>query len=518
MFIGLPRAQISHARFSVMFSVLLYATCNAINIEKLTRWFTGPAGLDYISLAAYLIAGLSLFLAFFVASAHAKTVKPMAISLVVLSAVATYFISKYDVAIDRSMVMNTIHTDPVEIGQLMSVQMLPYAVFLMVAPVLIILTLSITFEPAGKYLLTSLKIVATTLLFAIACLYANYNAIHRAGNVSNKYIVYSLVPINIISSTVSVLSKSVRPLLARGKKDIEIVGSVMSPDDLVVVLAIGESSRRKSFSLYGYDRQKTNPMLEQVAGLHRLNGVASRGTTLYALPQILEKNGITLPTVTSKLGIPTACLVNYTLYDNCTSVGEIQVRNCNHGGKCFDEDVIPLLENSVDRYRSGKRLMVLHLGGGSHGPTYSDRHPPEFNVFKPTCDDADVANQCTAEQVYNSYDNTILYVDFVLGGIIKTLERRKVPYVFIYLSDHGESLLEEGRMFHGMPPGVTLPREQADIPLLVKASIPISIEKRDAYSQPDVYDTVLDLLSVQSPMIDTAGSFIKRSVLEDGER
>ena len=121
-----------------------------------------------------------------------------------------------------------------------------------------------------------------------------------------------------------------------------------------------------------------------------------------------------------------------------------------------------------------------------------------------------MANQCTLEQLYNSYDNTILYVDHVVGEAIRTLDRSGVPYVFIYLSDHGESLLEDGFLFHGMPPGMALPDEQAQIPLIVKSSMPISIVKRDEYSQPDVFDTVLDLFSIQSPAFDRAGSFIKK--------
>jgi hypothetical protein len=55
-----------------------------------------------------------------------------------------------------------------------------------------------------------------------------------------------------------------------------------------------------------------------------------------------------------------------------------------------------------------------------------------------------------------------------------------------------------------------LPPEQAEIPLIVKSSVPISIEKRAAYAQPDVYDTVLSLLSIQTPLFDSRGSFISR--------
>jgi lipid A ethanolaminephosphotransferase len=125
------------------------------------------------------------------------------------------------------------------------------------------------------------------------------------------------------------------------------------------------------------------------------------------------------------------------------------------------------------------------------------------------CTDADVANQCSLEQLYNSYDNTILYVDYVVGQILERLERSGVPYVFIYVSDHGESLMEEGRMFHGMPPGIPLPQEQAEIPLIVKASVPIRIVGRDEYQQQDVFDTVLDLFSIETAMFDKKRSFIK---------
>lgn len=504
------RFKISHTAFVVVFPVLLYAICNALNIYKLAKWFTQKDSPDYVALSAYLLAGLCLFIVFFTLLAHRRTIKPVAILLVVLSAAVTYFISKYDVAVDSSMVLNVVHTDSTEIGQLLSLQMLPYVVFLMILPVLIILSADITFQPPGRYLLASLKLISIALLVAIGSLYLNYNAIHRAGNVSNKYIVYSLVPINFLSSSINAAYKSIKPYLVSDEKELEIRGRVESPDNLVVVLAVGESSRRENFSLYGYGRHDTNPVLRKIGNLHLLNGIAKRGTTLHALPEILEKAGIKLPMLVSRLGIPTWCYVNYTLYDNCASVGEVKVSQCGHGGKCYDEDVIPLLEENLDTYVSGNRFIVLHLGGGSHGPVYSDRHPPEFQLLKPICNDADVANQCTLEQLYNSYDNTILYVDYVLGRILEALDRSGAPYVFIYLSDHGESLRDQGRMFHGMPPGISLPPEQAQIPLIVKSSVPISIVQRAEYRQQDVFDTVLDLFSIQTSMFDKRGSFIKK--------
>src|SRR5687767_11961819 len=137
------RYQMSHSRFAMAFSTLLYAICNALNLDKLTQWFYQKDGLDYFALTAYLLAGLCLFLVFFVLLAHRWTIKPLAIVLVAASATATYFISKYNVAIDSSMVLNTLHTDSTEVRQLLSVQMIPYVVFLIALPVLIITRINV---------------------------------------------------------------------------------------------------------------------------------------------------------------------------------------------------------------------------------------------------------------------------------------------------------------------------------------------------------------------------------------
>jgi len=510
------RFEISHSKFSIWFCVLLYAVCNAINIGTLAKWFHDKNGLNYLAFGTYLIAGLALLIVVVTLFAHRWILKPIAIALIVSSTACTYFIAKYNVAVDSSMVLNALHTDRVEVGQLLSLQMLPYALVLLIIPIVIVLSARITFAPRGRYLLGSLKVIASGLLIALGCLYIQYNAILTAGNISKKYIVYSLVPINIIASTVSLTGKSLRPYFSH-VKHVQITGKIAAPDNLIVVLAIGESSRRKNFSLYGYNRQDTNPELKTIEGLHLLNGVATRGSTIYALPKILEKDGVKLPAVVSKLGIPTSCLVNYTLYDNCGSVGETAAHDCAHGDKCYDEDVIPLLKDNLRTYSAGYRFIVLHFGGGSHGPIYSDRYPPEFQRFKPMCTDADVANQCTREELYNSYDNTILYVDHVLAETIRTLERSHAPYVFVYLSDHGESLLEDGRMFHGMPPGVTLPAEQAQIPLIVKASVPISLAQRTEYQQQDVFDSVLSLFSIQTPLFNTDGAFIQKQAVSNSD-
>jgi lipid A ethanolaminephosphotransferase len=504
------RLSISHPWFCIGYCAGVFLLSNSLTIGRLAKWFREGDALDLSAITAYLLAGLCLFIAVFTLLAHRVTIKIVAILLVMLSAAATYFISKYGVAIDSSMIRNVVHTDALEVGQLLSLQMIPYVVLLMVVPILAILSVDIRFKPGSRYLLDSLKLSGGALVVAVMLLSLEYRAIFRAGNTSHKYIVYSLVPINVISASINATAKALGPYFKKNQKNLDIAVEVTTPGDLVVVLAVGESSRRANFSLYGYARE-TNPVLETFDGLHLLDGIATRGSTLYALPKILERNGVKLTSIVSKAGIPTVCYVNYTLYDNCAAVGETKPSHCGHGGRCHDEDVIPLLRDDLQSYSSGYRFVVLHLGGGSHGPLYGDRHPPEFRRFTPTCNDADVANKCTVEELYNSYDNTILYVDHVLGEAIKVLDSSGVPYVFIYLSDHGESLMEEGRLFHGVPPGMPLPPEQAAIPLIVKASIPVTVAEGSQHQQWQVFDSILDLFSIESPGFDKTGSFIEKA-------
>lgn len=498
--------SLSHVHYSLVYCSLLFVAYNAINYDSIARWFTAGSGTDYASLFAYYGVGLSAFVLVFLLLAHRYTIRFLSVLLVVLSCAGAYFISKYDVAIDRTMLMNAFHTDPAEVHSLLSWQMIPYVLVLMALPIVLILRTRITF---GKYyFLHSLQYMLGAIVLCLALVYSQFDGISRAGNISRKQIVHSLVPINFIQSLGSIVQNELKPWRDARRKKVSATGTVATQRDLMVVLAIGETSRQANFSVYGYQRRDTTPELAKIEGLHLLNGNAKLGSTLYALPQILTKDDVALPGFTTKLGIDTVCYVNFTLYDNCTVPGEVAVSNCAHGGTCYDEDVIPLLENKLKSYKSGPSLVVLHLGGGSHGPSYQERYPAEFQRFKPMCEDADVVNRCTKEQLYNSFDNTILYVDHVVASIINRLDAAAVPYVLIYLSDHGESLLEDGRIFHGMPPGIPLPPEQAKIPLIVKSSVPVDIKAREQYEQQDIFDTVLSLFSVSSTLHDEARSFI----------
>ena len=243
--------KVSHILFCILYSVLLYIVYNAINFEKTAKWFYLKNEFDYIGISAFYIAGLCLFIAVFTLFAHRWTIKPLAIILTILSGASAYFIAKYNVAIDHNMVMNAIYTDTTEVRGLLSIQMIPYFLFLIVLPIIVIFIVQITFVGSIRYLLGSISLCSLAIVMALVLLYAQFNPIHRAANMSKKYILHQLIPLNHIQSIVSIIEDYVNSFLPEQDiKEIEVSAHVSSQTNLVVVLAVGESARQKNFSLY----------------------------------------------------------------------------------------------------------------------------------------------------------------------------------------------------------------------------------------------------------------------------
>jgi len=104
---------------------------------------------------------------------------------------------------------------------------------------------------------------------------------------------------------------------------------------------------------------------------------------------------------------------------------------------------------------------------GNHGPAYAKRYPRAFERYTPACHQADLGS-CTREEIVNAYDNALLYTDHVVAGAIDLLrgKQQSLDTALIYLSDHGESLGENGLFLHGVPYAIA-PREQTRVPMIL---------------------------------------------------
>ena len=182
------------------------------------------------------------------------------------------------------------------------------------------------------------------------------------------------------------------------------------------------------------------------------------------------------------------------------------------GEYCFDEALLKPLKLKLKNLTHQSTLIVLHMIG-SHGPTYYRRYPQEKRLFSPDCQRSDIQN-CTQEQLINTYDNTIAYTDFVLSRIINEIDTlaktENIETSMLYVSDHGESLGEKGAYLHGLPYAFA-PEQQTHIPMIYWANN----QQQDfnlsclenmssvAISHDNIFDTILSIMSVRSKVYDS---------------
>ncbi len=94
-----------------------------------------------------------------------------------------------------------------------------------------------------------------------------------------------------------------------------------------------------------------------------------------------------------------------------------------------------------------------------------------------------------------------MYTDYILNNVINIL--KEIPGVhstMMYVSDHGESLGENGIYMHGLSRRLA-PDEQRNIPFIVWQSDNYrTLKHNDELSQHHVFHSVLNFLSVESPV------------------
>ena len=226
-----------------------------------------------------------------------------------------------------------------------------------------------------------------------------------------------------------------------------------------LVLVIGESTNRQRMSLYGYQRE-TTPNLDKLRDQLAIfdNVVTPRPYTIEALQQVLtfadEENPdlyLSTPSLVSVMkqaGYKTFWVTNQqtmtkrnTMLTTFSEQADEQVylnNNRNQNARQYDGDVIEPF-NKILADSAPRKLIVIHLLG-TH-MSYQYRYPPTFDKF---VDRTGVPAGLNDDQVptYNSYDNAVLYNDFVVSSLIKDFARTDPNGFLLYLSDHGEDVFD----------------------------------------------------------------------------
>lgn len=447
---------------------------------------------------------------------------------ILLGASAQYFIMTFGVVIDRSMITNIIDTTPAESFALMSTKMVLTIALSGVLAVLIALWIKVK-KPARAWKSIALRLASiggSALLIVIIALlfYKDYASLFR----NNKELVKSLNPSNsvvAINSWYSHNRLAHLPLVHIGEDATQKPEMKNGPRRNLTILVLGETSRAENFSLGGYERD-TNPRLAKDDVVYFPKTTSCGTATAVSVPcmfsnmprdhynaelaqhqegllDVIQRAGINVLWNENDGGCKGACdrvphqdMTRLDLPGQCID------------GECYDDVLFHGLEDYINNLK-GDGVIVLHTIG-SHGPTYYNRYPKDLRTFSPTCDSNEIQN-CTREELVNTYDNTIVNVDYIVDKAIKLLESKQNTFTtsLVYLSDHGESLGENGVYLHGLPWSIA-PDTQKHVPMLIWLSpdyqqrYGVNYEclknhaKANDYSQDNLFSTMLGLAGVST--------------------
>ena len=447
---------------------------------------------------------------------------------ILLSASAQYFMKNYGVIIDRSMITNIFDTTPAESYALLSGQMI--VVLGLTALLFIALAWWIKIKPAANLWRGALMRVGTVLVSALLIVlvaglfYKDYASLFR----NNKELVKSLNPSNSIVALNSWYfhhKMDNLPLVKIGEDAQQKAIMKNGPRKNLTIIVLGETSRAANFSLGGYDRD-TNPLLAKDNVVYFPKTTSCGTATAVSVPcmfsnmpralydeslahhqegllDIIQRAGIQVLWNDNDGGCKGAC--DRVPHQDMTAM---KLPGQCIDGECYDDVLFHDLEKTIDSMQ-GDGVIVLHTIG-SHGPTYYNRYPPQFRRFTPTCDTSEIQS-CSQEQLKNTYDNTILYIDYIVDKAIKLLQSKQDKFTtsLVYLSDHGESLGENGVYLHGLPYSIA-PETQKHVPMLLWLSDDYQKRygvnydclqkqaKENDYSQDNLFSTVLGITGVET--------------------
>ncbi|WOQ12075.1 phosphoethanolamine transferase [Aeromonas media] len=484
-----------------------------------------------LSIPLVLIAALN---AVFLPFTFRYLLKPFFILLIMTASLVSYAMLKYGIIFDVGMVQNILETNSGEATSYLNASVVLWFLLTAVLPVLGLLWIKVEYPtPWYKGLGLRLGSIALSLLFLVgvaALYYQDYASVGR----NNHSIVKEIVPSNYVRG----LYRYARDILFATPVPYEPIGTdarVVAKSDkpTLMFLVVGETARSQNYSLNGYQKQ-TNGFTMKEPDLVSFRDVRSCGTaTAVSVPcmfsnltrreydETLAKSRDGLLDVLQHAGVSVLWKEND---GGCKGV-------CNHvptleiepktfpeyceGDSCYDEVLLQGLDQQIAgmKGKQGSKLVAFHLMG-SHGPTYYRRYPAADRVFLPDCPRSDIEN-CSNEELVNTYDNTIRYTDKVLSQLIAKLKTLESQYNvgLVYLSDHGESLGAMGLYLHGTPYKFA-PDDQTRVPLLTWFSPQLQRDRQldqdclrqeagsKRFSHDNLFHSMLGIMDVQTQAYD----------------
>ncbi|EIM0331766.1 phosphoethanolamine--lipid A transferase [Campylobacter coli] len=433
--------------------------------------------------------------------------KILSIFFILSSCTSLYFITFYGVLIDSDMIQNVMQTDIKEVKDLLSWRLVLLAIVVLLFCVFILRIRIENNTEQGFFKKIRVRVLSALLgcsifLIAFVPLSKTFIPFFRTYNEIRMYNV-PFYPIY------AVYRYCVR--FVKVKPEFKTIANDAYRENnhtkKLLVLVVGETARAANYSLGGYAKNDTN-FYTKKDNVVFFDNFSSCGTaTAVSLPCMFslskrenysssefQENAMD---VLYKTGVDTAWFDNNS--GGCKGVCD-RLAYKQKLSSDLDENLLAPFKEKLN-HLSDQNIIVLHLQG-SHGPAYYKRYPNEFKKFIPTCDTNELS-KCDSEALINTYDNTLLYTDYLLSEIIKLLKEKKdYESSLIYLSDHGESLGENGIYLHGMPYAIA-PSYQTHIPVIFwsndkKLMMTAQNHKGLKLSQDNLFSTLLGYFDVKT--------------------
>ncbi|MEO8313168.1 MAG: phosphoethanolamine--lipid A transferase [Pseudomonadota bacterium] len=526
-------------------TVVLLATIYMVALTNSAWWSAVTDGRSYSSsgtwffIAACFCALVALHFAIIAPIANRWTVKPLLSLILVAAAAASYFIRTYSVVLDPTMLQNVIQTDAREAKDLITGSFIVNTLVASLVPVVGLWWVRIdqrTWMRAFGFRLACIALSLVVAVISIMAVSRDLTSLLRNQRELRYLITPGNVLIGLARNAVGTVRVAAGPRKAIGT-DARIRGGTEMRKPRLIVLVLGETARAENFSLLGYSRE-TNPELAKLNVISYRNVKSCGTSTAVSVPCMFSRSGRGdydeqvirqsegLLNVLARAGYVVKWLDNQS---GCKGVCEgngIEYRKLEEttnsslcvAGECLDEILVTALRRDLEETQADT-VIVLHMMG-NHGPAYFKRYPENFRKFVPDCRTAQLRD-CERSQIVNTYDNAILYTDHVLANLISSISERSdsIDTAFLYVSDHGESLGENGLYLHGIP-YLFAPSQQTHVPmiawysqgLLQSAGLDESCVRVGAdapLSHDNLFDTVLGLADVESSIYDPKKDFLR---------
>lgn len=517
----LPRPQLSHSALTLLTAGYLLFALNQGFWSRLQAQFPGADG-RMIAFGAGVFALTVLLLEL---AGPGRLQKPVAALAILVTAAAGYYERNFGVLIDREMVRNIFETTPTESAHLITPQMIASLLVTGVLPAALVFWPRV--ERGGLHRRLLRWPLAVTLSFTVLCLalfshYKDYAALLR----EKHDVMAAYQPgASVISAWRFAAEqwKTAEPVAAPYGRDATLGPRLTAAaKPVLLVLFVGETARAQSFGLTGYARDTTPELAKRQ--VHAFSDVTACGTsTAVSVPCMfsgLGRDGYSRAAALGRenlLDVLKNAGLKVNWFDNNTGDQSVARRlgwsrvdrtlsaeACR--GECTDEVFLPLIAQTAATM-TDNTVLVLHMIG-SHGPAYYLRYPEARAAFQPDCRSTQFSD-CTTEEIINAYDNSIRETDYVLTKSIDLLAASdRVLPALLYLSDHGESLGENGLYLHAAP-SFMAPVEQTKVPFVIwmapRFSAAMDIDQacltamKDApLSHDHLFSTVLGLLDIRT--------------------